>query len=295
MAHTYSAILEYAVETWGTVRWPEAERVQLELGRMILGVAWKTASDVVRGELGLWTMSGRFKLAVLRWWGKLVKMDRNRLCYKIYNYRRNHLREKGCWCKIVRDLLIDLNIGDIWISEEIGDLTAWGENVKSRVSAWEARSWKERILGKPKLRVYRLLKTDLKFEEYLLEVPIYLHRRELSRFRGGTNDLRVETGRYSKEEVAERSCCICAKGVLENEEHVLLDCFPYEPLRRKMFATICYQTDLYELSMMRDDRKWMLDTLLGHSLSNKKHRCIVRVAVARFLYKAMKWRRRWLS
>ena len=84
-----------------------------------------------------------------------------------------------------------LNIGDIWISEEIGDLSAWGENVKSRVSAWEARSWKERILGKPKLRVYRLLKTDLKFEEYLLEVPIYLHRRELSRFRGGTNDLRV--------------------------------------------------------------------------------------------------------
>ena len=110
--------------------------------RMILGVAWKTASDVVRGELGLWTMSGRFKLAVLRWWGKLVKMDRNRLCYKIYNYRRNHLREKGCWCKIVRDLLIDLNIGDIWISEEIGDLSAWGENVKSRVSAWEARSWR---------------------------------------------------------------------------------------------------------------------------------------------------------
>ena len=36
-----------------------------------------------------------------------------------------------------------------------------------------------------------------------------------------------------RKEVAERSCCICAKDVLENEEHVLLDCFPYEPLRRK--------------------------------------------------------------
>ena len=51
--------LAYAVGIWGIYRWPEAERIQLELGRLILGVSGKTASDVIRGELGLWTMEGR--------------------------------------------------------------------------------------------------------------------------------------------------------------------------------------------------------------------------------------------
>jgi len=52
-------ILEYGVGVWGVTHWPEAERIQLEMGRLILGVPSKTASDVVRGELGLWTMSAR--------------------------------------------------------------------------------------------------------------------------------------------------------------------------------------------------------------------------------------------
>ena len=60
---------------WGVTNWPEAERIQLEMGRLILGVPSKTASDVVRGELGLWTMSARRVLATLSWWGRLMTMD----------------------------------------------------------------------------------------------------------------------------------------------------------------------------------------------------------------------------
>ena len=50
-----------------SLRWPEAERIQLEMGRLILGVKSKTASDVVRGELGLWTMRARMEYAILRY------------------------------------------------------------------------------------------------------------------------------------------------------------------------------------------------------------------------------------
>jgi hypothetical protein len=61
-------ILEYGAEVWGVTKWPEAERFQLEMGRLILGVGPKTTSDFVRGELGLW-MIARRKFAILRWWG----------------------------------------------------------------------------------------------------------------------------------------------------------------------------------------------------------------------------------
>src|SRR6185436_8225941 len=104
-------------------------------------VSGKTASDVIRGELGLWTMEGRLHLAILRWWGKLVSMDRNRLCYKIYRYRREHIKAKhNSWCKAVRDLLIDLNLVHVWINEEIGDLKTWNDNAKLWIAQRENRN-----------------------------------------------------------------------------------------------------------------------------------------------------------
>ena len=52
-------MLEYGVESWGLDKWDNAERVQLEVGRRILGVSSKMSNEVVRGELGWWTLKGR--------------------------------------------------------------------------------------------------------------------------------------------------------------------------------------------------------------------------------------------
>ena len=45
--------MEYGIEIWDL----ELERLQLQMGCLILGVSSKTASDAVRGELGLWIMA----------------------------------------------------------------------------------------------------------------------------------------------------------------------------------------------------------------------------------------------
>jgi len=60
-------------------------------------------------------MEARGKLAILRWWGKLVSMKHDRLCYQIYHYRRaNMLANKKSWCKKVRELLYELELGPVW-------------------------------------------------------------------------------------------------------------------------------------------------------------------------------------
>ena len=41
-------VLEYGAEIWGGSEWVEADRVQHEMGRKILGVSGKTAREVVR-------------------------------------------------------------------------------------------------------------------------------------------------------------------------------------------------------------------------------------------------------
>ena len=65
-------VLEYGTIVWGDVKCEEAERVQREMGRMILRCGAKMANEVVLGELGWWTLKGRRDFLTLNYWGKIV-------------------------------------------------------------------------------------------------------------------------------------------------------------------------------------------------------------------------------
>ena len=60
----------------------------------------------------------------------------------------------------------------------------------------ERDKWENNIQTKPKLRLYRLLKSEYKDEPYTSTVNILSHRSFLARLRGGTVPLAIETGRY---------------------------------------------------------------------------------------------------
>ena len=294
-------LLEYGVALWGlhrsTSQWQGAECVQNQMGRLILGVHSKTASDVVRGELGLWTVTGRVKLAMLKWWGKMVLMNPNRLCSKVYRIRKNEIKDnRPSWCLTVRDILVDLGSGDVWESEQVGTLAEWYATATRLVRASEITNWRNRMLNHPKLRLYRQWKQELVFEDYLTQIPEFRYRRELSRIRSGTTKLRLEVGRWSKIDEEQRLCTICGGRGIENEQHVLFECWVYSDLRSKMFSSIRNQTgDTYQLSRSWDDRDWLLNMLIGPSVKDQHHRKVFRMVVSKYLYKAMKTRSRLLE
>ena len=66
----------------------------------------------------------------------------------------------------------------------------------------------------------------------------------MTRLRGGTNELRIETGRYPVTnrdrplDVSERRCLICMNGEIEDETHFMLDCDEYEDLRQRMLDVV---------------------------------------------------------
>ena len=61
-------VLEYGAEV-DSGEWEEAEKLQRMAGRMSIGVT-KVANEVVRGELGWWTMRGRREYLRIVYWGK---------------------------------------------------------------------------------------------------------------------------------------------------------------------------------------------------------------------------------
>ena len=66
----------------------------------------------------------------------------------------------------------------------------------------------------------------------------------MTRLRGGTNELRIETGRYPNTnrdrrlDEDERRCLLCMSGEVEDERHFVLSCVVYKEMRKKMFEVV---------------------------------------------------------
>jgi len=307
--------LEYGTVVWGEVKWEEAEKIQKEMGRMILRCSTKMTNEVVLGELG-WTLKGRRDFLRLNYWGKIVGgMSPERLVYQVYHASRscydiasqnNHSRSK--WCQNIHQLLTDIDMEDTWKKNTLTQKEArnWRYTIKEKIQEREEKQWKERMQQKPKLRTYRQLKTTLHFEHYL-KMRDREARTVMTRLRGGTNELRIETGRWGITnrdrplDVNERRCMICWSGEIEDETHFVLDCSVYEDLRCKMFHALKrtllkqqrYQTiqpafDIDKARQEEEGRKKLMAGLVGDSVAPTDDR--LRKAVLRFCKRAMKRR-----
>ena len=76
----------------------------------------------------------------------------------------------------------------------------------------------------------------MSLDDYL-EIEDEKGRKEMARIRSGTNELRIETGRYNDLRKEERRCWFGCDEI-EDEEHFLLRCNMYEDIRRKTRNTI---------------------------------------------------------
>ena len=73
--------------------------------------------------------------------------------------------------------------------------------------------------------------------------------------------MRIEQGRYVKEEISEIKCKFCVSGDVEDESHFMLSCAAYEDLRRKMWTEFETVTGVTKASLETDEQK--LNALVG--------------------------------
>ena len=239
--------LEYGAVVWGDVKWEEAEAVQREMGKMILRCGSKMANEVVLGELGWWPLKARRDLLRLKFWGKIVAhMPSRRLVKQVYAHSRGRYEtgKSSRWCTYTHALLAELGLEEFWqqgLTHE--QFMKWDTELRTKIGEREEREWKQRMIPKRKLRTYRTLKHTLSFEPYLTHDDRRA-REVMTRLRGGTNELRIETGRYPNTnrdrrlEIHERRCLLCMSGDVEDEKHFMLDCVVYDDLRKKLFVAV---------------------------------------------------------
>src|SRR6185437_6869010 len=67
-----------------------------------------------------------------------------------------------------RNLLLSLNLEHIWMSEEVGNLKDWSKLAETSVSQRDANLWSLAMQKKSSLRVYRVIKSALRREEFIM-------------------------------------------------------------------------------------------------------------------------------
>jgi hypothetical protein len=138
-----------------------------------------------------------------------------------------------------------------------------------------------------KLRTYITLKRKLEREKYL-EVRNRYGAPELTKLRGGSNRLRIETGRWSLIPKEERFCEICLSGEVEDETHFMLSCSTYNHLRDTMWSELEIKFGICRHGMTTQKQ---LNTLIGDELSEHAYYTEVIKIVMKYIEKAMKCRK----
>jgi hypothetical protein len=285
------SILENASAIWGEGEWEEAEKLQYEALRFILGCGPSTPLEVLLGETGFWKLKTRRDFARLKFWHKLLRTDRSRVLRKVYEAGRRELNNNGqtnSWSHYTREFLRALGFSRQWNDQYAGSYGEWIDAIAEALQKREERQWREGIQRKVKLRIYNTVKVKWGFEGYL-DNGSRKGRSELTKLRGGVSRLRIEQGRYVGLARHLRLCWLCGLQV-EDEEHFLCQCSFLENLRSDMWLEISRGTnnEINREQCEEEGTDYVLKILLGSAAN--KHRELVRSCTIKYVSKAMKRR-----
>ena len=206
---------------------------------------------------------------MLRFWNRLVSMNRNRLTRTIFDWDKT----KNGWCKQVKTLLSLIDYPSVFTLEQPVDLQQAGNLLHTRF----CESWEQDVINVPKLRSFITLK-----HEYGTEPFLKLHNRGyrsvIAQFRCGILPLSIETGRFNGIPLEFRLCVFCSENTVEDEFHFLLDCSFYTDLRQALLTKA--RSILRDFDGLHNADK--VQFLMSHEIIND---------TAKFMYNALHKRR----
>ena len=114
-------VLLYSAEVWGLKRIDCIERIHMLACKRFLKVPLKVPNKLIYGELGRYPLFISSAVKGIKYWLKLLHMDRSRLPHQAYLMLMNlDDRGKNCWVTSVRTTLLKLGFGYAWYNQGVG-------------------------------------------------------------------------------------------------------------------------------------------------------------------------------
>ena len=222
--HTYTKlfnslvcpITEYGAGIWGLGEFENI--ILLTACRTYLGAHRHVAKTCLVADMGWLSDYNRRQVEMLRTWNRLVKLPKDRLTYKIFqwSYERN-----SAWCRDIQEVFSRCEMLDVYLNKKTCNLS---EAKKEFLKAQE-RQFETETLFKPKLKLYRKIKQTYNHTAaFVSNVNNRRSRSLITLLRAGCLPLEVKIGRWYNVPRECRICKLCASGEVEDEVHFIFCC-----------------------------------------------------------------------
>ena len=236
--HTIAPILNYASEIWGFEEWSKLETLHLKACKYALGVRSSTTTDAVYAELGRVSLQCQRHINILNFFARLSSLDSQRYASNAFSMLT---KDADCghynWVSHAHDLRVRYGIqqSDTRLAIKTKVIKHFESEVLHRLN--------EHITEDRKLYLYASFKKIYKFESYLDYIQDFTVRCTLAKLRVSAHNLKIETGRFSKNKTPrdERFCPYCKTlniFTVEDEVHFLLICPLFNEDRQKFLEGI---------------------------------------------------------
>ena len=136
------------------------------------------------------------------------------------------------WIDHVKNILCNAGRNDLWLNQTRIASSSLKHIIKQILLDQFLQEWHQSTGNSTKGLMYRSIKEDIHFEEYLNILPKRLSINMI-RFRTANHRLPVETGRWYNISIDDRKCNLCSTNSLGDEFHYLLECTFFTHQRRK--------------------------------------------------------------
>ena len=264
-------ILSYGSEIWFTHEAKDIDTVHSKFCKYVLRINWSAPNTFVRGELGRYSMYCNRILKAIKYWFRVLRMNDNRLpaqCYKLqYGWAERNI---DCWAYHIRHFLFTYGFGHVWISQGVGDISLFCNELKQRLHDVDIQAWRESLTSSSRLILYNYIKHDFARESYLEQIENPYYRSLIVKLRGGLLPLLYNTGFYTNTPIDQRLCPACSL-LVEDEYHVIVICHKYSSLRRTFLPEILFVNPCHDKFV----------SILSHADSS------LLISIARFLHRAL--------
>lgn len=195
-----SPILDYGSEIWGYRKFKEIDSIQNKAIRIYLGVHKFAPLAAINGDMGWSDSNIRRKIAMIRLWNRILKMEPNRLPSKMLMWDLAHTGKT--WSSEIKAILTSVDMTEKFHNRETICLT----DIWTRLHAIHFTEWKNETMNKPKLRSYVEFKDNYETEPYVLGLMSRGNRSFLAQLRCGILPLELETGRWYNIAIENRKC-----------------------------------------------------------------------------------------
>ena len=224
-------ILLYGAEIWGLEDCHVIEGVHLSALKHFLNVSSRTPNVMIYGDCGRYPLWINASVRCVRYWMRILKMDKCRLPYQVYNMMLNKSEDCQTWVSKVRGILLRHGFEAIWEAQQVDEERSFISRLKERLVGQFLQEWKTKLGASDRYILYRQIKSAFKVENYLHVLKNKMSRDMYIRFRMGITDLFIHKSRYKKDPES-RLCPLCTERE-EDENHFLLYCPALYDLQEK--------------------------------------------------------------